>query len=69
MVASWSYHVKGRSIRSAAGKTTIARAVERRLFEQSCRTRLLDGDQLRHGLCGDLVIRNPPGSCRTTLSY
>lgn len=39
---------------SAAGKTTIAREVERRLFEQKCRTMLLDGDQLRHGLCGDL---------------
>jgi bifunctional enzyme CysN/CysC len=39
---------------SGAGKTTIARAVERRLFEQGCRTMLLDGDQLRHGLCGDL---------------
>jgi len=39
---------------SGAGKTTIARAVEQRLFEQGCRTMLLDGDQLRHGLCGDL---------------
>jgi bifunctional enzyme CysN/CysC len=25
-----------------------------RLFELGCRTMLLDGDQLRHGLCGDL---------------
>jgi len=39
---------------SAAGKTTIAREVERRLFDRRCRTMLLDGDQLRHGLCGDL---------------
>jgi bifunctional enzyme CysN/CysC len=39
---------------SGAGKTTIARALERRLFERGCRTMLLDGDQLRHGLCGDL---------------
>jgi bifunctional enzyme CysN/CysC len=39
---------------SGAGKTTISRAVERRLFERGCRTMLLDGDQLRHGLCGDL---------------
>jgi bifunctional enzyme CysN/CysC len=39
---------------SGAGKTTIARAVEQRLFEEGCRTMLLDGDQLRHGLCGDL---------------
>ena len=39
---------------SGAGKTTIAREVERRLFDRGCRTMLLDGDQLRHGLCGDL---------------
>ena len=39
---------------SGAGKTTIARSVKRRLFEQGCRTMLLDGDHLRHGLCGDL---------------
>jgi bifunctional enzyme CysN/CysC len=39
---------------SGAGKTTIARAVERRLFERGAQTMLLDGDQLRHGLSGDL---------------
>jgi bifunctional enzyme CysN/CysC len=39
---------------SGAGKTTIAREVERALFERGVRTMLLDGDQLRHGLCGDL---------------
>ncbi|MSO50670.1 MAG: sulfate adenylyltransferase subunit CysN [Acidobacteria bacterium] len=39
---------------SGAGKTTIARAVERRLFDAGRRTMLLDGDHLRHGLCGDL---------------
>ena len=39
---------------SGAGKTTIAGAVERRLFASGHRTMLLDGDQLRHGLCGDL---------------
>ncbi len=37
-----------------AGKTTIARQVERALFERGCQTMLLDGDQVRHGLCGDL---------------
>ena len=37
-----------------AGKTTIARALERRLFEAGCQTMLLDGDQVRHGLNGDL---------------
>ncbi len=39
---------------SGAGKSTIARAVERRLFQRGIRTMLLDGDQVRHGLCGDL---------------
>ncbi len=39
---------------SGAGKTTIAREVERRLFDRGCRTMLLDGDQIRHGLCSDL---------------
>jgi bifunctional enzyme CysN/CysC len=39
---------------SGAGKSTIARALERRLFELGCRISLLDGDQMRHGLCGDL---------------
>ena len=39
---------------SGAGKTTIAREVEKRLFETGCRTMLLDGDQLRRGLCADL---------------
>jgi bifunctional enzyme CysN/CysC len=39
---------------SGAGKSTIARAVERRLFQAGVQTMLLDGDQLRHGLNGDL---------------
>ncbi|HEX6373485.1 MAG TPA: sulfate adenylyltransferase subunit CysN [Longimicrobium sp.] len=39
---------------SGAGKTTIAREVERRLFERGVQTMLLDGDTLRHGLNGDL---------------
>jgi bifunctional enzyme CysN/CysC len=37
-----------------SGKTTIARAVERQLFAASHHTMLLDGDQLRFGLNGDL---------------
>jgi bifunctional enzyme CysN/CysC len=41
---------------SGAGKTTIARELERRLFERGVRTMLLDGDQIRHGLCGDLAF-------------
>src|SRR5690348_9052742 len=37
-----------------SGKSTLSRALERQLFDAGCRTALLDGDQLRHGLCGDL---------------
>ena len=32
----------------------MAQAVERKLFDRGCQTMLLDGDMLRHGLCGDL---------------
>jgi bifunctional enzyme CysN/CysC len=39
---------------SGAGKSTVARMVERQLFTRGCRTMYLDGDQVRHGLCGDL---------------
>jgi bifunctional enzyme CysN/CysC len=39
---------------SGAGKTTLARALERRLYEQGISAMLLDGDHLRHGLCADL---------------
>ena len=39
---------------SGSGKSTIAREVERQLFRDGYRTMLLDGDQLRHGLNGDL---------------
>jgi bifunctional enzyme CysN/CysC len=39
---------------SGSGKTTIARQVERRLFDMGRLTMLLDGDTLRHGLNGDL---------------
>jgi bifunctional enzyme CysN/CysC len=39
---------------SGAGKSTIARQVERHLFDQGYKTVLLDGDQMRHGLSGDL---------------
>jgi bifunctional enzyme CysN/CysC len=39
---------------SGSGKSTLARIVERRLFELGCHTMLLDGDNVRHGLCGDL---------------
>jgi len=39
---------------SGSGKSTMASAVERRLHALACRTFVLDGDNLRHGLCRDL---------------
>jgi len=39
---------------SGAGKSTIAGAVEEKLFERGHHTYLLDGDNVRHGLNGDL---------------
>ncbi|MGA3086473.1 MAG: sulfate adenylyltransferase subunit CysN [Thermodesulfobacteriota bacterium] len=39
---------------SGAGKSTVAMALEKTLFEFGCQTMLLDGDQLRHGLSADL---------------
>lgn len=35
---------------SASGKSTLAHAVENYLFERGCRTYVLDGDNVRHGL-------------------
>jgi adenylylsulfate kinase len=39
---------------SGAGKSTLAHAVEDRLHQMGCRTFVIDGDNVRHGLCGDL---------------
>ncbi|NPU86167.1 MAG: sulfate adenylyltransferase subunit CysN [Syntrophaceae bacterium] len=39
---------------SGSGKSTIARRLERVLFDAGCQSMLLDGDTVRHGLCGDL---------------
>ena len=39
---------------SGAGKSTLAHAVEERLHQKGCKTYVLDGDNIRHGLCGDL---------------
>ncbi|MBD3343626.1 MAG: sulfate adenylyltransferase subunit CysN [Chitinivibrionales bacterium] len=39
---------------SGAGKSTVAKALEKKLFDTGCQTMLLDGDNIRHGLCGDL---------------
>ena len=38
----------------SAGKSTIAHATEEKLHQLGCRTFVLDGDNIRHGLCGDL---------------
>ena len=35
---------------SGSGKSTVAHAVENALFERGCRTYVLDGDNVRHGL-------------------
>jgi len=39
---------------SGAGKSTLASALEARLHRRGCTTIVLDGDNVRHGLCGDL---------------
>jgi adenylylsulfate kinase len=39
---------------SASGKSTLAHAVEEVLHTNGCRTFVLDGDNVRHGLCRDL---------------
>jgi adenylylsulfate kinase len=39
---------------SGAGKSTLAHAVEERLYKLDCRTFVMDGDNVRHGLCADL---------------
>jgi bifunctional enzyme CysN/CysC len=39
---------------SASGKSTIATELERELFSQGQHVYVLDGDNMRHGLCSDL---------------
>ena len=39
---------------SGSGKSTVANAVDKLLHELGCKTYLLDGDNVRHGLNGDL---------------
>jgi adenylylsulfate kinase len=39
---------------SGAGKSTLAHAVEERLHRLGCRTFVLDGDNVRQGLCSEL---------------
>ena len=39
---------------SGSGKSTLAHAVEKKLYERGCRTFVLDGDNVRHGLSSNL---------------
>lgn len=39
---------------SGSGKSTIARALEQRMVREGRLVYVLDGDNVRHGLCGDL---------------
>ena len=39
---------------SGAGKSTLAHSVEEQLYQHGMSTYVLDGDNVRHGLCGDL---------------
>ncbi len=43
---------------SGAGKSTLAHAVEEALHQAGCRTFVLDGDNVRHGLCSNLGFSN-----------
>lgn len=42
---------------SASGKSTISHNLEKDLYEMGCATYVLDGDNVRHGLCVDLGFR------------
>lgn len=39
---------------SGSGKSTLAHAVEEQLYQDGLNTFVLDGDNVRHGLCSDL---------------
>lgn len=43
---------------SGAGKSTLAHAVEEELHQSKARTFVLDGDNVRHGLCSDLTFND-----------
>ena len=43
---------------SGAGKSTLAHYIEEKLHQVQCRTYVLDGDNVRHGLCSDLGFSN-----------
>jgi len=39
---------------SGSGKSTLAHSIEETLHQMGCKTFVFDGDNVRHGLCGDL---------------
>jgi len=39
---------------SGSGKSTLAHAIEKKLYQRGCRTFVLDGDNVRHGLSSNL---------------
>jgi bifunctional enzyme CysN/CysC len=39
---------------SGSGKSTVAKKLVGSLFDLGCQVQMLDGDNVRHGLCGDL---------------
>jgi len=41
---------------SGSGKSTLAHSVEEKLHQMNCKTFVFDGDNVRHGLCGDLTF-------------
>ena len=41
---------------SGAGKSSVAHALEEKLFERRYRSFVFDGDNVRHGLCSDLTF-------------
>lgn len=43
---------------SGAGKSTLAHALKDKLYHIGCSTYVMDGDNVRHGLCGDLDFSN-----------
>jgi len=43
---------------SGSGKSTVANAVDKMLHDMNCKTYVLDGDNVRHGLNGDLTFTN-----------
>jgi adenylyl-sulfate kinase len=47
---------------SGAGKSTLANLLEQHLHQQGRHTYVLDGDNLRHGLCRDLGFASPDRS-------